>query len=845
MKLSETSQRAIQIAQNIAKEFSHEKFSAAHLLRGILHEDIGISAVLIAQGKDIHYLRDWTDVRIEELPKGKANQNPMADALAKKALEGAEIFKIQYEKNSVDAWCIFAAIAKPNIAFKPDELSTLPITSKEIIEAMLAEEDLIMAVSDEPKVSGTQSSAETHKSTPKASIYKYCINKIELAKENKIDPIIGRDTETRTLIEYLGRRSKPNVIIIGEPGVGKTALVDGLALNIAAGKVPDNLKNAQLLELDTGALIAGASYKGEVEDRIKTIIREIKQFPKALLFIDEIHVLLDPKGSMGNGVAQLLKPELARGELTVIGATTNEEYRKFIEKDEAFARRFGILRIDEPDIESTARMIRHLMPKYETHHKLKLKNNIPTEAARLAKRYLPDRRLPDSAIDLIDRTMASVAMIGETSEATIKNLQNELDALIASSQQQDEKEYLKELAWFKTRIKNSISPILANKVTEFISSPASKQDFETHLKAILNTLSEISRTPKEWVDEEDIAITISTQTGIPTGKLQSQEKDKLLKINDILKSRVVGQDHAIETIAKSLNISRAGLAGGKQPIGSFFFLGSTGTGKTELAKSLADFLFNDESFMIRFDMSEFKEEQSASLLLGASPGYVGYEEGGLLVNRIRQKPYSVVLFDEIEKAHKSVFDIFLNVMDEGRVKDKLDKSGDFSNAIIIFTSNIGAEYIVNQFKNGKVPEHKDLLKIMQGHFRPEFLQRINTIIPFAPISEEMATKIFGIQLKGLVSSLNQQGIAFEMSQEAITFLALSDFTSEYGARQIKGVIRNELMWPISQMIINGEVLNGQTLKISLSEDKKLNWEITGTPIVNSENKVETDVSNAI
>lgn len=835
MKFSETSQRVIQIAQNIAKEFNHEKFSAAHLLRGILHEDIGITAVLIAQGRDIHYLKDWADIRIEESPRKKSTENPPADAQAKKVLEGAEIFKIQYDKKSIDAWCIFAAIAKPNIAFKADELSTLPISSKDVIDAMLAEEALLDAVNETPQPeagAASQSAGDIpSKNTAQNAIHKYCVNKVELAKENKMDPIIGRDSETRILIEYLGRRSKPNVIIIGEPGVGKTALVDGLAINISQGKVPNQLKNAQLLELDTGALIAGASYKGEVEDRIKSVIRAVKQMGKTILFIDEIHVLLDPKGSIGNGVAQLLKPELARGELTVIGATTNEEYRKFIEKDDAFARRFGILRIEEPDIENTARMIRNLLPKYEGHHNLKLKENIPVEAAKLAKRYLPDRRLPDSAIDLIDRTMASVSMIGETAESSLIGLQKELQDLLANNQEQDEKLYLKELNWFKTKIQHIISPILISKVNEFVHKPDNKTDFETHLSDLLEKLLEISKDKREWVHEEDVAITISAQTGIPTGKLQSQEKDKLLKIADILKDRVVGQNHAIDTIAKSLNISRAGLLKGKQPIGSFFFLGSTGTGKTELAKSLADFLFNDESFMVRFDMSEFKEEQSASLLLGASPGYVGYEEGGLLVNRIRQKPYSVVLFDEIEKAHKSVFDIFLNVLDEGRVKDKLDKMGDFSNAIIIFTSNIGAEFIINEFKEGKVPEHKDLLKLMQGHFRPEFLQRINNIIPFAPISEEMATKIFEIQLKGLVSSLNQQGITFEMDKEAMTQLALTDFTPEYGARQIKGVIRNELMWPISQLIINGEISNGQHLKIALTDDKKLDWQITGEAIV--------------
>lgn len=834
MKLTETSQRAIEIAQNIANEFNHDKFSPAHLLKGVLHEDIGISAVLISQNKDIHYLRDWADVRISELPRGRASGKPEGDPQVKKVMEIAEMYMMQHEKKMVDAWCIFAAITKPNVGFKADELTTLPITSKEVIDAMLKEEELIEAVTETPS-GGNTATNNASKSTTKNALHKFCIDKVELAKDGKLDPIVGRDNETRTLIEGLGRRSKPNVIIVGEPGVGKTALVDGLAISIAEGKVPNTLKNAQLLELDTGALVAGASYKGEVEDRIKSIIGEIKQFEKAILFIDEIHILLDAKSSIGNGVAQLLKPELARGELTVIGATTNEEYRKHIEKDDAFARRFGILRVEEPDVDNTARMIRNLLPKYEKHHELKLKPTLPAEAARLAKRYLPDRRLPDSAIDLIDRTMASVSMISQTAESHAIALQSELEKLLESLKEADDKHLLKELKWFKNKIKQTITPLLVNKVEEFVNEPETSEAYQTHLATVLTNLIDATKNKREWVEEEDIAITISVQTGIPTGKLQSQEKEKLAKIAEILKKRVVGQDHAIETIAKSLNISRAGLLRGKQPIGSFFFLGSTGTGKTELAKSLADFLFNDESFMIRFDMSEFKEEQSASLLLGASPGYVGYEEGGLLVNRIRQKPYSVVLFDEIEKAHKSVFDIFLNVLDEGRVKDKLDKLGDFSNAIIIFTSNIGSEFISKKFKDKNIPEHKDLIDIMQGHFRPEFLQRINNIIPFAPISEDMATAIFKIQLKSLVASLAQQGITFEIDADAIKYLALEHFTSEYGARQIKGVIRNELMWPISQMIINGEIQNGQHLQISLKEDKTLDWKVTGEAVENLEN----------
>ena len=658
------------------------------------------------------------------------------------------------------------------------------------------------------------------------ALYKYCIDKTALAEEHRLDPIIGRDKELRMMIEVLGRRSKPNVIIAGEPGVGKTALIDGFAQLIIENKVPKLLQHARLYELDSGALVAGASYKGEVEDRFKNIIKEIKQFDKALLFIDEIHLLLDDRSAIGTGVVNMLKPELARGELTLLGATTLAEYRKYLETDQAFNRRFELIKVAEPDVDTAVHMLKHVIAKYEAHHELKVEDDALHEAVVMAQRYSKDRHLPDSALDLMDRTMAAIKMMEDTSVNELETIKANLDEIIEKDQG-DKLQLLSNLKWFQRELQDKLSPLLLNQLEE----NDEESDLEIpdvlieHLSSAVDGYMKLAGGKRDVVSKNDVASIISYKTGIPIGKILSKEREKLLSIEETLKKRVLGQDHAIKAISDAILESRSGLLKGGQPIGSFFLLGPTGTGKTELAKALADFLFNDESFLIRFDMSEFKEEHSAALLYGAPPGYVGYQEGGMLVNKIREKPYSVVLFDEIEKAHPSVFDIFLQILDEGKLHDRLGKEGDFSNAIVLFTSNIASEFVASKFNENIIPSPNDLMELLARHFRPEFLARLTEIVPFAPISEANAVQIFNIHLTGLTQPLSKQGVTLQITPEAKKVLTLSGFSPKYGARQIKGVIRNQLRRPISRKIILGEVLKGTTINLKINKEKELIWEI--------------------
>jgi ATP-dependent Clp protease ATP-binding subunit ClpB len=811
--ISDTLRRSLHIAQAVAHEYRQAQYAAPHLLMALLHNEIGLASWLVAVlDKDIHYLREWAEVRLEDEPKAaRPVEQPTPDAAVQQALELADLVALQLAREQTDALCALAALLRPGLAFTAEQLKSLPLTQKEILEAAQAE---LPAASTDPKAAAPANGPAP--AGQGGALATYCTDKTAQARAGQLDPIVGRDREIRLVAEILGRRTKPNVLLIGEPGVGKSALVEGFAQQLALGLVPTHLRDVTLFELDLGTLVAGASYKGEVEDRIKKVLTELKQYTRAILFIDELHVLLDPKGSAGSGIAQLLKPELARGELTVIGATTNDEYRQYIEKDEAFNRRFDTVRVEEPSVVVAERMLERVLPLYAAHHNLALGPGTVAEAVRLAKRYLKDRQLPDSAIDLVDRTMAAIRMLDEQAVASLQQLQSEFDTLAARRDELGEADYLRELRWFLYQVQNQVSQLWLNQL-ENEQQPEQLEtsaELETYLRDLLGAVLALADTKKESVEKQDIAAIVSGKTGIPLGKLQSNEREKLLRMDQVLQQRVVGQDGAVRALCAAILESRSGLTKAGQPIGSFFLLGPTGTGKTELAKALADFLFNDESFLIRFDMSEFKEEHSAALLYGAPPGYVGYEEGGLLVNKIREKPYSVVLFDEIEKAHPSVFDIFLQILDEGRLHDRLGREGDFSNAVILFTSNIGAEQVSRAFAAGQAPSSTELLETMSRHFRPEFLARLTEIVPFAPISEENVGRIFDIHLRPLLEQLRRQGITLAISPEARQHLALSGFTPKYGARPITGVIRSQLRRPISRLIIGGEAQPGTTLSLT-------------------------------
>lgn len=820
--LSESVKTAIHIAQSLAKEYRNATFTAAHLLKGLMHKEVGLRAFLTSIGKDEEYISEWAEVRIDELDKSSSFSDTVSGAPEiALILEEADHVRIKLGLDLVTPVCVLTALAKPGVGFQADQLKSFPIKEREILDLYVKDEEINRAVSAGPAAANPESRSTNN------ALFKYCIDRLQLVREGKTDPIIGRDKETRMMMEILCRRTKPNVILTGDAGVGKTALIDGFALDLVNQNVPESLKAIQLFELDLGALIAGASYKGEIEDRLKNIIKEIKQFEKAVLFIDEIHTLLDSKGPVGAGIGNLLKPELARGEITVIGATTIDEYRKIIEPEQAFSRRFEVLQITEPNEESTIKMLQKLAVKYEEHHLLQIDKDALTDCVRLAKRYMKDRRLPDSAFDLLDRTMAAMKMMNDTSNKVIEGLETEL-AQLNANRDVPEQEKFADYKWLYSLLQNKLSPVLLGRLTDEtqVDTFETAEEYETYLQRSLTDLKQFAGEKSDRITKQDIASVVSYKTGIPMGKLQAGEKEKLLNMEQYLKKRVVGQDQALKAVSDAILESRSGLNKKGQPIGSFFLLGPTGTGKTELAKSIAEFLFNDEKAMIRFDMSEFKEEHSAALLYGAPPGYVGYEEGGLLVNKIRQQPYSVLLFDEIEKAHPSVFDTFLQILDEGHMHDRLGKEGDFSNSLILFTSNIGSEWIAAQIDKGIIPASNQLMEVMAGHFRPEFLARISEIVPFAPISEENVVRIFEIQLKSLIESLHKQGIAFEIEEEAKKMIALDGFTPKYGARQLSAVIRNLLRRPISKYIISGALKKGSTIKVSKDPAAdELAWEI--------------------
>ncbi|RAJ88091.1 ATP-dependent Clp protease ATP-binding subunit ClpA [Chitinophaga dinghuensis] len=801
LNLSESVKHAVHVAESLAKERHHASYGPPHLLAGLMHKETGLRPMLTALDKDPGYLQEWAEIRMDEFPNAK-QLHPDVKGTPEVALvfEEADDVRLKMGLDLITPVCVLTALSKPNIGFPAEQMKSFPVKERDLLEVYLNDTVIQPSVQEEG-IPGEQKSG---------ALAKYCIDRTAPANQGKIDPIIGRDMELRMVMEVLCRRSKPNVIITGDAGVGKTALIDGLAQQIVKGEVPGALKDARILELDTGALIAGASYKGEIEDRLKKIIGALKQSGKVILFIDEIHALLDLKGSIGSGAGNLLKPELARGEITVIGATTIEEYRKIIEPEKAFSRRFEVVQVAEPDIDTAVKMLQCQLERYEAHHELKVQPGTVEECVRLAKRYMKDRRLPDAAFDLLDRTMAAIRMMNDTSVRELQELEEELnisstDTLIS--------------------LRRKLSPVLLGRLDA--EPPEDEESLYSYLKSTLDKLRELAKEKITETGKQDVAAVIAFKTGIPIGKIQTQEREKLMNMEAQLKQRVVGQDHALKALSAAILESRSGLGKKGQPIGSFFLLGPTGTGKTELAKSIAEFLFNDEKAMIRFDMSEFKEEHSAALLYGAPPGYVGYEEGGLLVNKIRQQPYTVLLFDEIEKAHPSVFDIFLQIMDEGLIHDRLGKEGDFSNALILFTSNIGSEWISAQFNNAKMPQPNQLMELMTQHFRPEFLARLSEIVPFSPITEENVIKIFDIQLKSLLEALHKQHITLEISDDARKTLALSGFTPRYGARQITGVIRNQLRRPISRQIISGEVSSGKKITLLLKDGtEELVWKIT-------------------
>ena len=806
ISFSESLQQALHIARAIAGEYRQKKVAPAHLLKALLHEDSGLRPLLNRLGQDIYYLEEWAEVRIEDQRGGRPGrrpgtngEDPLADLIAE-----ADNIRMQLSDTEITPLHTLAAICTPGLAFTYEELRSFPLQRERLLEK-----------TGIPETPTTATAAVTAATTNQA-LLKYCIDKSSLARQGKIDTITGRDKEIRRMSEILCRRMKPNVLIIGEPGVGKSALADGFALAILEGKVPQQLLPAVLFELDMGALIAGASYKGEVEDRLKSILKEVKQFDKAILFIDEIHMLLDKQGPAA-GCANFLKPGLARGEVTVIGATTPDEYRKYIEKDDAFARRLEPLWLEEPDEQTAFRMLQAVLRYYVEHHAISVPEDVLMGSISLAKRYCRDRRLPDSALDLVDRTMAALRLANDTGKKEAEAAEKKYRQLCAAGAPT-----IEDWKWMVRQIKDQAGPLIYNRLGLEEPAITTAAQAKTHISAILEKLA--GNSPRWILEQQDLAAIVADKTGIPIGKVQTHEQERLQNMEALLKQRIIGQDNAIASIAATIHESRTHLNKQGQPLGSFFFLGPTGTGKTELAKALAEFLFQDESFLLRYDMSEFKEEHSAALLYGAPPGYVGYEEGGLLVTQIRQQPYSVVLFDEIEKAHPSVFDIFLQVLADGKIHDKLGREGDFSNAIIVFTSNIGSQFISEAFHRGELPSQNDLKRQMDRHFRAEFLGRLTEIIPFAPMTEDMLQRILQVQLKDLYAALEAQGIGLTITPAAMLQLAHEGYSPEYGARPLAGAIRTYIRRPLARKMINGDLKDGDKIELSVDADGEFKWE---------------------
>ncbi|HHT22441.1 MAG TPA: ATP-dependent chaperone ClpB [Bacteroidales bacterium] len=700
------------------------------------------------------------------------------------------------------------------------------------------------------------------------SLSKYAINLNEQARAGKLDPVIGRDEEIRRVLQILSRRTKNNPILIGEPGVGKTAIAEGLAHRIIRGDIPENLKSKQVFSLDMGALVAGAKYKGEFEERLKSVVNEVIQSDgEIILFIDEIHTLVGAgKGDGAMDAANILKPALARGELRAIGATTLDEYQKYFEKDKALERRFQIVMVNEPDVQATISILRGLKERYENHHKVRIKDDAIIEAVELSNRYITDRFLPDKAIDLIDEAASKLRMEVDSVpeeldkiERNIKQLEIEREAIKREDDTKKLESLNEEIANLKEdsaelRAKWSSEKELVEKIQQskieienlkYEADRAEREgdygkvaeirygkikSVEEQITTFQTTLTELqgsSAMIKQEVDSEDIADVVSRWTGIPVSKMLQSEKAKLLNLENELHKRVVGQEEAIAAVSDAVRRSRAGLNDPKRPIGSFIFLGTTGVGKTELARALADYLFDDENMMTRIDMSEYQEKFSVTRLIGSPPGYVGYDEGGQLTEAIRRKPYSVVLFDEIEKAHPYVFNVLLQVLDDGRLTDNKGRVVNFKNTIIIMTSNLGSQLIRENFEQITPQNHDEIVEntknevmdMLKKVIRPEFLNRIDEIIMFTPLNEAQIAEIVEIQLNHIIDMLAENGVKLEVSKEALQFIAHEGYDPQFGARPVKRAIQRFILNDLSKELISGNVDNDRPIVVDYQDDK--------------------------
>ncbi|NLN24662.1 MAG: ATP-dependent chaperone ClpB [Bacteroidetes bacterium] len=846
------SQETIQQAHQIAHGYGHQQIENEHILKALFEIDENVVPFILKKlNVNVQMLQEILNKQLQSFPKVSGGDLMLSRETARTITEASTIAKkMNDEYVSIEHILLAILNSKSSIAQSLRDQGATEKDMKAAIQELRGGERVT-----------SHSAEETYN-----SLNKYANNLNQLARDGKLDPVIGRDEEIRRILQILSRRTKNNPMLVGEPGTGKTAIAEGLAHRIVDGDVPENLKNKEIYSLDMGALIAGAKYKGEFEERLKSVIKEVTSSEgDIVLFIDEIHTLVGAGGGQGAmDAANILKPALARGELRAIGATTLDEYQKYFEKDKALERRFQRVVVDEPDTESAISILRGIKEKYETHHKVRIKDEAIIAAVELSERYITNRFLPDKAIDLMDEAASKLrmeinskpeeldvldrkilqleieieAIKRENDEVKLKNLQLELANLKEernelNAQWESEKEVVENVQSLKQQIEDykleaeraerdgdfgRVAELRYGKIKE---AQTELSKLETQLAENQDSFSLI----KEEVTREDIAEVVAKWTRIPVTKMLQSDREKLLKLEEQLQLRVVGQHEAIEAVSDAIRRSRAGLQDSKRPIGSFLFLGTTGVGKTELAKALAEYLFDDESAMTRIDMSEYQERHSVSRLVGAPPGYIGYEEGGQLTEAVRNKPYSVVLLDEIEKAHPDTFNILLQVLDEGRLTDSKGRLADFRNTIIIMTSNMGSQLIQERFESVSDPETAmegakvEVLALLKQTVRPEFLNRIDDIIMFSPLSKSEILEIVKLQLKNVSKMLEEQHIVLDATNEALQYLATKGYDPTFGARPVKRVIQREVLNELSKQILSGKVSSESVILLDSFDNK--------------------------